>query len=208
MRFFSAAEVKQAKLRAIVRDTQGGIWNAAELKSSGAGDPAALDLVLRGGMKVTLPLELLAEIDFSVGSMKYLAELESLERTVASRFDLGIKVSGSDQVFGAHSVSGRKLPPSVEFLGSGTATYRVPDDFTRLVGSVELTPPGNQFTPCLVQLLVEKKVVWEKRLAAPKQIEQIDLQVKEDLRVQLVVRAESNSPVGDVVLFRELRFLK
>lgn len=211
IRFFSSAEGKLTKQRAIVRDINGGVWNASELSAavSTAGDRAdALGMVLLGGMAVTLPLTSIAEIDFSVGSMKYLAELEPLERTSISRFDLGIEVTGSDELFGAQAVSGRRLPLSIEFLGGGTATYRVPPDFTRMAGSVALRPRGSQFTPCLVQILLEKKVVWEKRLATTTQVEPIDLPITADSRVQLKVQAESKIPVGDVVLFRELRFLK
>jgi hypothetical protein len=101
-----------------------------------------------------------------------------------------------------------KIGPSLQFLGGGAATYRIPAEFTRLVGSVELSPPGNKVTPCSVQILLEKKVVWEQRLSSANEPQPIDLPVTSDQRVQFVVKADSNLPVGDVVLFRELRFLK
>jgi hypothetical protein len=59
-----------------------------------------------------------------------------------------------------------------------------------------------------VQILVERKVVWEKRLTELRHPIDLELPVASDQRIQLVVKAESALPVGDVVVFRDLRFLK
>ncbi len=205
LRFFAATEPKTAKVQAVVLDRHGGRWNAAQLRYQAEGP---LSLTLSVGLQLDLPLQEVAEIDFSVGSMKYLAELESIERSAASRFELGVDIPGAGQLFGARPVAGKRLPPSIEFLGSGTSTYRVPADFTRLLGTVELAPRGNKLTACVVQVLLEKKVVWEKRLSEPEDAQPLDITVVGDQRLQLVVQAESKIPVGDVVLFREVRFLK
>lgn len=210
LRFYSKAEgaTEGAKLSAIVRDTSGGVWNAAKLMVTPGS--AALELTLRGGLVFNLPLSQTLDIDFAVGSMKYLAELVPVTRTAAERFPLAIAVAGSESLFGPRVATGQdaKIGPSLQFLGSGTATYRIPAEFTRLVGSVELNPPGNKVTPCNVQILLEKKVVWEQRLASAREPQSIDLPVMADQRVQFVVKSNSNLPVGDVVLFKELRFLK
>ncbi len=210
VRFYSRAEgaTAGAKLSAIVRDTSGSTWNAAKLTIAKGGD--TLELTLRGGLVFNLPLSQTLDIDFAVGSMKYLAELVPVARTATERFPLATTVAGSESLFGPRAASRQdpKIGPSLQFLGSGTATYRIPAEFTRLVGSVELNPPGNKVTPCIVQVLLEKKIVWEQRLSAAKEPHPFDLPVTSDQRVQFVVKADSNLPVGDVVLFRELRFLK
>jgi hypothetical protein len=210
MRFYSktAGEAPAAKLAAVVRDTSGGSWNAAKLTVTPGSD--SLELTLRDGLVFQLPLNQLRDIDFAVGSMKYVATLTPVARTASERFPLANAVAGSESLFGPRVATGQdsKAGPSLQFLGSGSVTYRIPAEFTRLVGSVELNPPGNKVTPCNVQVLIEKKVVWEQRLTSAKQPLQIDLPVTSDERVQFVVNADSNLPVGDVVLFRELRFLK
>lgn len=86
--------------------------------------------------------------------------------------------------------------------------YRVPTDFKRLLGSVALTPDGPQFVPCKVQVFLEEKVVWEKTLDHPHDAQNIELEVEPGKRVRLVVESESKQPVGDMVTWRQLRFVK
>ena len=93
-------------------------------------------------------------------------------------------------------------------MGSGSVTYRVPQDFQRLLGSVALTPEGPQFVPCKAQVLVEEKVVWEKTLSSPHQVLPIEIEVEPGKRVRLTVEAEAKQPVGDKVSWRQLRFVK
>ncbi|MEZ6134907.1 MAG: hypothetical protein R3C53_08360 [Pirellulaceae bacterium] len=205
IRFFSKKQEPEGKVAAVIKTISGGAWNVASLElARGAGQ---FDVVTMGGFKLTIAVDQVHEIDFSVGSMLYLAELEPLELTSTPRFELGIAVPGATRVFGPRAVRG-ELGTSVEFLGGGSITYRVPPDFTRLVGAVELTSPGNKLTPCVIKVLVEKKVVFEQRLAEPRRLVEIDLAIQGDQRVGLVVEAESPTPVGDIALFRDLRFLK
>ncbi len=208
MRFYSKSDNVDAKLSAVVRDTSGHVWNANKV-ICGAGE-ANVELTLRGGLMLSIPRTQLVDIDFAVGSTKYLAEMQPVARSTVERFPLAIPVTGSESLFGARVATGSnaKYGPSIEFLGSGTSTYRIPSEFTRMVGSVELNPPGNTISPCTVQILMEKKVVWEQRLTEPKRPLPIDLPVVSDQRVQLVVQTQADLPIGDIVLFRELRFLK
>lgn len=206
VRFFSSREREFSKLAAIVHDVHGGSWQVSQLQLPLASD--AVQLTLRGGVQLSLPLSAIHEIDFSVGSLKYLSELETVARTTQSRFPLAVAVPGSEQLFGANAQASEVASSDLRFLGGGTMTYRIPADFTRLVGSVELTPAGNKTTPCVVQILIEKKVLWEQRLEELQQRIPFDIPVATDERVQLSVQAESLLPVGDVVVFRDVRLMK
>ncbi len=165
------------------------------------------------GASVDLPIENVAEIDFSFGSMRFLADMEPLERKVQPRLALAVKLPEAELLFGprpaaADTTRGATAGPGVQFMGAGAVVYRVPTDFKRLLGSVALTPDGPQYVPCKAQVFVEDKVVWEKTLDQPHDPQPIELEVEPGKRVRLVVESESKQPVGDQVTWRQLRFVK
>ena len=93
-------------------------------------------------------------------------------------------------------------------LGSGSVTYRVPDEYTSVAGSVYLAPEGEQFTPCTVELRLENEVIWQGKLKHPTDRLDFSVPVVADKRLQLNVQADSSYPVGDVVMWQELRMMK
>ncbi len=211
LRFFASGSQPEAQLTAIVRDAVGNRWMASRLRSSPSGE--GLSMSLRCGVQIELPLSQLQEIDFSSGSIQYLADLEPLRRESRSRFTLGIEIAGAETVFGPRRVPASKPSevgsgPGLKFFGSGSATYRIPEGFSKLVGRVELAPDGNKFSPCRVQVWLENQVLWEKRLASTGMPESVALAIEGDKRLRLVVEAEADAPVGDVVLWHELRLVK
>lgn len=211
-RFFSSSKEKPGKLLAVLRDTLGNSWMIQGLNAEWSpGSKAQLKLV--GGASVDLPIDSISEIDFSFGSMRFLADMEPLERKVQPRLSLAVKLPEAEQLFGprpaaAESSRGATAGPGVQFMGSGSVVYRVPTDFKRLQGSVALTPDGPQSVPCKAQVFVEDKVVWEKTLDHPHDPQPIELEVEPGKRVRLVVESESKQPVGDLVTWRQLRFVK
>lgn len=211
-RFFSSNKDKPGKLLAVLRDTLGNSWMIQSLSVQWApGNKAQLKLV--GGASLEVPIEQIGEIDFSFGSMRFLADLEPLERKVQPRSAMAVKLPEADQLFGPRSAAadtarGATAGPGVQFMGAGSIVYRVPADFKRLQGSVALTPDGPHFVPCKAQVFVEDKVVWEKTLDHPHDPQSIELEVQPGKRVRLVVESESKQPVGDLVTWRQLRFVK
>jgi hypothetical protein len=181
-----------------------GKWSAAD---------AMIELKLLCGATVSIPAAAVHEIDFSFGSMRFLADLEPIERRTQPRLTLATPLPAADQLFGprpaeAETRRGATAGPGIEFMGSGSVVYRVPNDFRRLLGSVALTPEGPEFVPCKAQVLVEEKVVWEKTLTTPHESLPIEIEVDPGKRVRLSVQAESRQPVGDKVSWRQLRFVK
>lgn len=207
----AVAATSDDKLAAIVLDRQGNRWLAAELTLPRGG--SNLQIRLQCGATLALPLSQLREIDFSSGSMQFLAELDPLVHETSGRFDLAVDIAGTDQLFGARAMDVRqpgspRLGPSLQFLGSGAVEYRVPADFTRLQGAVELRPSGSRFTPCKVVVKLENEVLWQQRLSETGQLRPLDVEIKPDGRLRIEVVADAPTPVGDVVLWHELRFIK
>jgi len=198
-------------LAAIVTDSAGNRWFATRLSLPRGS--AQLELSLQAGGNLVLPVEQLREIDYSSGSMQYLAELEPLKRESMDRLQMGAEIPGAEGLFGARLKDLRRpgsavQGPSLEFLGSGVVEYRVPADFSRLVGGIELRPSGSRFTACQVTVKLDNQVIWQERLSELGKVRPIDVQVKSDGRLRIEVVAETPTPVGDVVLCHELRVVK
>ncbi len=205
------SEHPSGKLIAIVVDRSANRWLAANIELARGG--SNLELRLQCGLPVTLPLEQLREIDFSTGNMQFLAELEPLVRQSTGLFQLGFEIAGAASLFGArvNEQSQRGTPalgPSLEFLGSGAVEYRVPADFTRLAGAFELRPSGSRFTPCRVTVKLENEVLWQESLSEVGKLRPMDVMIEPDGRLRIEVQADSPTPVGDVVLCHDLRFIK
>ncbi len=210
------------KLSAIVHDVNGNRWMASTISLPPQGRQVELQLV--AGAAVSLPLEQLAEIDFSSGSTQYLADLQPLARSSGSdtagvdnsaggSLPLGLSVAGADNLFGPRSRNVRalgkvSLGPSLEFVGGGSISYRIPEGFTRLRGEVELTPTGNRFTPCQASVLLENKLIWQERLSETGRRWTVDVPVVADGRLRIEVASEAQTAVGDIVLWHELRLVK
>lgn len=210
-----------AKLSAIVQDRSGNRWmTAAVTQSRGS---AEVELLLQGGAKLTLPVEQLAEIDFSAGSTQFLADLEPLSRDSSrspsagggrpSGLPIGLTVAGAEGLFGPRArnltqAGQPSLGPDLEFLGSGSISYRIPPEFTRLRGEVELRPSGNRFTPVQVSVQLENKVLWKERLSETGRRWPVDVPIAPDGRLRIEVTTEAETPVGDVVLWHDLRLVK
>lgn len=212
-RYYAPEPQSRPKLLAVVRDHQGSSWMVAAIAGQWSAPDAMIELKLLCGAEVQIPAAAISEIDFSFGSMRFLADLEPIERRTAPRFTLATPLPAAEELFGprpaeAETLRGATAGPGIDFMGSGSIVYRVPGDFRRLLGSVTLTPDGPQFVPCKVQVLVEEKVVWEKTLTTPHESLPIEIEVEPGKRVRLTVEAQSRQPVGDKVSWRQLRFVK
>ncbi len=207
IKYFSS-EAPLGALAGVVRDVHRNEWIVSSITS--AGDSCTLKL--NCGESISLRLADLMEVDLSYGNSRYIADLEPLERTSVPRFNLAIELADASKLFGARrveptSATGSK-GPSVEFIGAGTATYRIPSGFSKLVGSVELKPGGQAFMACRAAVLLENKVVWEHNFDATRKPQEISLNVESDKRLRLVVETKADHPLGDIVLWNQLRLLK
>ncbi|RMF42143.1 MAG: hypothetical protein D6753_08260, partial [Planctomycetota bacterium] len=211
VRFFHANEPELAAPRAVVHDSAGGRWLASQIRFA-PGDKA-LGLVLQCGVTVDLGLEELAEIDFSVGTMKSLVDLPPLASSATEGFGFRVPVPGVDALFGPRVVTGTaggaaQEDRGIEFLGGGEIAYRLPAGFSRLVGAVELRPEGQRFTPVVFRILVDSDVVWEVTLDQPHHSVSFDVPIRDDARLKLEARPRAEVPLGAVVLVHQPRLLR
>ncbi|HAC89633.1 MAG TPA: hypothetical protein DCF63_03230 [Planctomycetaceae bacterium] len=204
---FHSPPASIASTKAVVRDVWGNFWNATQLISSS--DHQRLDLVLAGGTDISLPLSAIHSIDWSLGSTQYVADLTALDRKRLSTVSLAVAIPGDDQLFGAQPIrlSGSS-GTSLRFQGGGIITYRVPTDYSRLAGTVYLAPSGTRFSACQVQVKLEDKTIWNAELTQPADRVELDVPVASDQRIHISVKPLVEYPVGDVVVWQELRLLK
>lgn len=207
IKYFSS-DVALLPLAGVVRDVHRNEWIISSITSEGG----ACTLKLNCGESVTLRVLDITEIDLSYGNSRYIADMEPIERTSLPRFELAIELADAAKLFGARKTEPTTGPglkgPSVEFIGAGSATYRVPAGFTKLVGSVELKPGGQAFMACRAAVMLENRVLWEHNFEATRQPQEISLAVESDKRLRLVVESKADHPLGDIILWNQLRLLK
>ncbi len=201
----------QSKLTAITRDRSGNRWMCSMVAL--ASGSQQVSLTLQCGASLQLPLTELVEIDFSSGSTQFLAELPVLQRETKVPVQLSIPIAGADELFGAHPRDLRQpgsasYGPSLEFLGAGTISFRIPANYTRLRGEIELSPTGNRFTPCTARVRIDKQVLWEQRLSETGRRWPVDIAVTADARLELEIATEAETAIGDVVLWHDIRLVK
>lgn len=209
VRFYSKPKTDYPELKAVVEDRLGGIWRASDLSTV---DESTVQVELQGGQSVTLPRAMLAKIDFSVGSMKYLAQIEPLQQQIQSQFGFKQLEGPLNSLFGMHVIEQRVIPgqapePELEFLGRGKVTYRVPQGFQRMVGRIQMRPKGEQFTPSRLIVAIEEKVIWQQELT-DRSVYELDLQVQPENRLTFEIASTTNLALGDVVVFQGLKFTK
>jgi hypothetical protein len=205
VRFFGPSS-PLLKTTAVVSDVRGNTWQAADLQYSGGRE---LDVTLVCGVKIKLPLSQMATIDFSIGSTLYVAELTPVSQLSSSGIKLKQPIAGTQTLLVPQPVQVPKSSgPSLKMLGSGQVVYRVPLEYKTLTGKVFLAPQGEQFTPCKVQIKLENELLWEAQLDHPSQAAEFSLAIQPDRRLQLNVQAVAKYPVGDVVVWQDLRMLK
>lgn len=205
LKLFSPA-VQNRRVTAVIKDVWGNSWQAHQLTSRSL---ASLNIELACGAGLELLTTQLMDIDFSIGSTQYVADLTPISSERLGGLTFRVPLAGSEQLFGAHAV---RLPQtggsSLRMMGSGSVTYRIPEEYQTLTGKVYLAPDGQQFTSCAVQIKLENQTIWEGKLADLAERLEFTVKIHPDQRLQLYVQAESKFPVGDVVVWQELRMLK
>lgn len=210
IRFYSASTSSTGKPVAVLKEKLGNEWVVSELHTL---DSYEIRATLQSGSEITVPLGEMSEIDFSIGSVKYLAELPPIRQSADSIFDFPVATLKEQDVFGFRPIPSRNTPgqsigPSLEFLGGSEATFEVPPGFTKLVGSVELRPKGTRFTRCTVELYLENNRIWHQELSETRQPASFEVPVVGEQRLRLVVKPGSKVPTGDVVMWLEPRLVR
>jgi hypothetical protein len=209
IKFFSPNSPNTGKSMAVVRDVRQNSWMIRSIQTT-KNDRSRL--ILQCGATIELLNSDLQEIDFSSGSSIFLASLEPIERTSKPRGDIGIELPSLADVFGPRVVNAQdangRATSNIEFVGAGTIGYRIPAEFVKLAGSVVLTPEGQQFHRCRAAVMLESKTLWEHTFDSPHKPQSFELAVASDQRLKLVVESVEEPPIGDTVVWSQLRLTK
>lgn len=167
-------------------------------------DGSEIQISLSSGPELKLPLSDIHVVNFALGNLQHLADLEPLRSKSESvfRFELPSVDPGSS--LGIRRLDPIRLPgktrgPGLEFLGDGSATYEVPEGFTQFSGTVQLAPRGSKFTRCEVTISLEGEVLWQTKLTQPRAPVAFDVAVKEKQRLELDCKSTSSLPTGNIV---------
>ena len=167
------------------------------------GSNEVANILLVAGGTIELPLDQISELDFSIGSLRELAELKPFELGAQPRLSFLNTIDGADRMFEPRFVNS-----DLVFLGAGFSTFVVPEGFKQFVGEVKLAPKGDRFSPCKVEVLVEKTVVWQSDLTEVGVKQAFNVPIEPEQRLELRVKYKDDLPIGDVVLWLNPRLLR
>lgn len=210
IQLFAATQPKKLTALSVLTDRPGNQYFVAEF---GEALDSTLSFRLVCGTEVVLRTRAVASIDFGVSSSKSLADISPIRHQAKSLFNFPVDELSQDVVFGVRRLKGIDIPgsttgPGIEFLGSGEATFEIPEGFSKLIGSVKLNPRGNKFTGCTIEIYSESTLLWSKKLDQADVVFAFEVPVKSDERLRLVVSANSAIPTGDVVHWLEPRLIR
>ena len=99
-KYFAPEASSRPKLLAVVRDRHGSSWMVQSIAGDWSSPNSVAEVKLVCGVDLKLATASVVDIDFSFGSMRFLADLQPLERKVQPRFSLAISLPEAEQLFG------------------------------------------------------------------------------------------------------------
>ena len=196
---FRTSEQAARKTSVKLVDRYGSTYLAARLEPSDSGD--AVDVILSGGIKHSLPIDQVKSINWSSGRI-----LLANETPASSDFTAYLKTSVPRELTNAWFAPKAKDDDIVAAAG-GSAEYRIADGFQTLAGSVGRDESVNSGSEITIRVLVDGEVSWEQSLVdrSPKGFR---IPIAGARRVRLEVLAGRDGDVGDQVRFLKPRLIK
>jgi hypothetical protein len=161
------------------------------------------------------PLSKLAEIDFGSANLRWLADLQVLDRQLTS--DVVGAVGGDG--FGVRELllpgfvsSGTsKGTPSaadsdLSFSMPGEYTLRVPEGFSRFAAKVKRNVRGDLKSPLTIEIRQAGRVLFSEQLTDKLDGMDLKIDVEPDKQITLVVACSNTLPVGTATLWLQPRF--
>ncbi len=195
--------------------SDGGRWRALELNLTAEG----LELTSLAGAKATLPLDSLRRLDYSLGKIVYLSDLEalssqstpSLESNVATEALLkllyGIQRDRSFEGPGL-VVAGKKYDKGLALQSRTEVVFRLPGEFTKLVGLAGIDDRAGDGGSVHLVIYGDNRVIFEKRIASDDPPAEINVDLQGATRVKVLVDYADNLDNSDQLDLCELRVVK
>lgn len=198
--FGGVATADEAAIR--VEDVYGSNWVARSIEMSAAasGKTPELRLDLAEGVTHRLPIDQVLSIQFR-GGILALADAEIAKQQLKSI------VPGFDGSKWNAWLGPRMDAGAVTMTADSSITFRLPDGYQRLVGSVRRNADVSQFGQTDVALWVDDEPVWQARLGGRETLG-FELPIRGGRRFTVEVSGGDDSTVGDLVDWVDVRLLK
>lgn len=182
-----------------VEDVFGSRWVAQEIRLP----PDADEFIVRwkNGWEHRIAKEQLQSIQFA-GGILMLTEAEVADADTAVPEGLAVDPSLIANWFGP-KVQGN----AILMQGPSEATYRIPDGFRRLVGSVRRNDEVERFGPASVQIRLDDRIAWEVVMTDDRSLG-FELPLDGARRLTLCLSESPGGTIGDCVDWVGVRLLK
>jgi hypothetical protein len=204
-----------------VTDASRSLWTAKSIEL----EEGRLQFVTTAGVSASLPLDQVAQLDFSSGNVAFLGELEAEStlqdgsfqpRNMTATFKL-LKsprwiAGGSQRPFGGEglNIGGKKFTRGMALSSRTRLSYRIPEGMTRFRALAGLDDAAGPAADLTLVILADNREVYRQSFAASgeRQPVPIDLEVGSAGRWTIVVEDGSGLDIADQLDLAEARFTK
>ena len=204
-----------------VTDTSRSLWTARSIELA----DGRLQFVTTSGVSAALPLDQVAQLDFSSGNVAFLGELEAEStlqdgsfqpRNMTATFKQ-LKsprwiAGGSQRPFGGEglSIGGKKFTRGMALASRTRLSYRVPEGMIRFRALAGLDDAAGPAANLTLVILADNREVYRQSFTAEgeRQPAPIDLEVGNARRWTIVVEDGSGLDIADQLDLAEARFTK
>jgi hypothetical protein len=184
----------------IIEDIQGSRWHAKSLNEENAG---SLTLEFSEGIKHVLPLDQLSRIE-TTGAVQFLAKEEPAEDEFSPSTKIGIDPALAKQWLSV-GTDGNDLIMQAE----SHVEYRLSDQFSTLIGSVQFDPSVSAGGKCSLRILLDDNVVWDQLFDVDDPAQRgYELPIGKARRLRFEVKTGGDGDLGDTLRIRQPRLVK
>lgn len=205
LRMYSAKQNELLPVLATFAYDAGQTVSAAEFLQS----QSVIQITVPCGAELSLPINSLRSVNFSVGRSVPLTQLEARYSAAKAPLGLAIAVDGDllPRVTRETTASSESSDACIRFPGGGQASYRIPSGYRKLIGSLELRSK-QAGTVCVVRINVDNQERFNTKLHPGDKAVNFEVDVTADQQLQITVEPTSSIPTGAIVLVRSAALLK
>lgn len=178
----------------------------------------ALQLKTPAGIATSLPLARVRRFDFSLGKIVYLSDLEPLKKEWQPYLSASETSGSAEQLFGLRrdrNFAGKPLSLGETPFRKGLAlhsryelTYRLPDEFTRLVTVAGIDPAQRRHGHVRLEIRGDDRVLFNRPLAGDDAPQPLEIDVTGVGRLTILVDYGRGLDIGDQLILGNARLIR
>ncbi len=180
------------------------------------GATPVLNLVTLGGVEVKIDASKLAQIDYASANMKWLNEIESLERVATPNLSSATPISARLELLKPRFVSADLKSSTTDattnrnllFEGAGKIVMRAPEGYQRLEASVERAKGASVLSPINIVVRSDGKVVWSREFSGDQMRAEIEAEVVPNKQFEIAIESPSLIGFGTRTILLQPRLLR